>query len=123
MLAIILREDPSLNVTLDPESGQTHLAGMGELHLEIARDRLIGDFKVKASAGKIQIGYREAILAASAACTEIFDRRVANKDVKSFLYGFHITFEGRRCRWLRAFWHVHEYIRAIRLQFLGSQHS
>ena len=83
MLAIVLREDPSLNVTIDPESGQTHLAGMGELHLEIARDRLIEDFKVKASAGKIQIGYREAILAASAACTETFDRRVANKDVKA----------------------------------------
>ena len=83
MLAIVLREDPSLNVTIDPESGQTHLAGMGELHLEIARDRLIDDFKVKASAGKIQIGYREAILAASAACTETFDRRVANKDVKA----------------------------------------
>ena len=87
MLAIILREDPSLKVSLDPESGQTHLAGMGELHLEIAQDRLIGDFKVKASTGKVQIGYREAILSAPTVCTEVFERRVANKDVKAACAG------------------------------------
>ncbi|KAI5290974.1 Ribosome-releasing factor 2, mitochondrial, partial [Ascosphaera acerosa] len=57
-LALLLREDPSLHVTHDEESGQTLLSGMGELHLEIARDRLIKDLKAKASMGNITIGYR-----------------------------------------------------------------
>jgi len=78
-LALLLREDPSLSVSVDPESGQTHLAGMGELHLEIARDRLINDFKAKASTGKIEIGYREAITGLSPDCTETFDREIAGK--------------------------------------------
>jgi elongation factor G len=60
-LDVLLREDPSLHVSTDPESGQTLLSGMGELHLEIACDRLIHDLKAKATIGKIQIGYREAI--------------------------------------------------------------
>ncbi|EON68331.1 elongation factor EF-G [Coniosporium apollinis CBS 100218] len=78
-LAILLREDPSLNVSLDPESGQTHLAGMGELHLEIARDRLINDFKTKAATGAIEISYREAILSATSLHTELVNREVAGK--------------------------------------------
>lgn len=83
MLNVLLREDPSLNVTLDLESGQTHLAGMGELHLEIARDRLINDFKAKASTGKIEIGYREAVTTSSATFTEFFDREVAGKHARA----------------------------------------
>jgi elongation factor G len=82
-LALLLREDPSLNVREDPESGQTHLAGMGELHLEIARDRLINDLKAKARIGNIQIGYREALSAASSAASAIFDREVAGKASKA----------------------------------------
>ncbi|KAB8349708.1 hypothetical protein FH972_023723 [Carpinus fangiana] len=78
-IALLLREDPSLQVTVDAESGQTHLAGMGELHLEIARDRLIQDFKVKARMGKIEIGYREAIQAVSPDVTQTFSRDVAGK--------------------------------------------
>lgn len=78
-LALLLREDPSLSVALDPETGQTHLAGMGELHLEIARDRLIGDFRVKATAGAIEIGYRETVTAPSTPHTETFDREIAGK--------------------------------------------
>ena len=82
-LALLLREDPSLSVTQDAESGQTHLAGMGELHLEIARDRLINDLKAKARTGSIQIGYREAITAQSTESTAIFDREVAGKAAKA----------------------------------------
>ena len=78
-LTILLREDPSLNVSLDAESGQTHLAGMGELHLEIARDRLINDLKAKASIGAIEIGYREKILGPSSTCSRSFNRDVAGK--------------------------------------------
>jgi len=82
-LSLLLREDPSLNVTQDLESGQTHLAGMGELHLEIARDRLIDDLKAKARIGNIQIGYREVVTAPSEASEAIFDREVAGKASKA----------------------------------------
>ncbi|KAI9772682.1 MAG: Ribosome-releasing factor 2, mitochondrial [Geoglossum simile] len=79
-LAILLREDPSLNVSVDEDSGQTLLGGMGELHLEIARDRLVGDFKAKADMGKIEIGYRECVLGYSSK-PEIrtFDKEIAGK--------------------------------------------
>ena len=65
-LDVLVREDPSLTVTQDEESGQTLLSGMGEFHLEIAQDRLINDFKAKASMGKIEIAYRECVLHPSA---------------------------------------------------------
>ena len=79
-LALLLREDPSLSVALDPETGQTQLAGMGELHLEIARDRLIGDLRVRATAGAIEIGYRETVTAPSPTPrTETFDREIGGR--------------------------------------------
>jgi elongation factor G len=78
-MALLLREDPSLSVSVDTESGQTQLAGMGELHLEIARDRLIKDFKVKASTGKIEISYREALTSGSDVVESTFSREVAGK--------------------------------------------
>ncbi|TGZ83190.1 P-loop containing nucleoside triphosphate hydrolase protein [Ascodesmis nigricans] len=64
-LAILLREDPSLNVSTDPDSGQTLLSGMGELHLEIATDRLTKDLKAKADMGRILIAFRESLMEAS----------------------------------------------------------
>ncbi|KAJ1981548.1 Ribosome-releasing factor 2, mitochondrial [Dimargaris verticillata] len=57
----LMLEDPSLHVTVDPETGQTLLSGMGELHLEIVRDRLLRDYKVQANVGTIRIAYRETI--------------------------------------------------------------
>lgn len=60
-LEIILREDPSLKVTVDEENGQTLLSGMGELHLEIARDRL-RDLKAKLEIGEIMVSYKETVL-------------------------------------------------------------
>ena len=53
-------EDPTFVVSTDEETGQTLIAGMGELHLEIIRDRLFREFKVGAEAGRPQIAYREA---------------------------------------------------------------
>ena len=82
-LDLLLREDPSLHVTVDEESGQTHLSGMGELHLEIARDRLVSDLKAKARISSIEIGYREALTNATEEVEEIFDREVAGKSSKA----------------------------------------
>ncbi|KAH8638276.1 Ribosome-releasing factor 2 [Alternaria alternata] len=84
-LSILLREDPSLHLSVDEESGQTHLAGMGDLHLEIARDRLLNDFKAKARIGKIEIGYRETIttMTATEPFTYTLDKLVAGKQTKA----------------------------------------
>ncbi len=60
-LAKLMREDPSFRVTSNTETGQTLIAGMGELHLEIIVDRLLREFKVEATVGKPQVSYREAI--------------------------------------------------------------
>jgi elongation factor G len=60
-LAKIALEDPSFSVTIDPDSGQTLISGMGELHLEIIVDRLIREFKVGANIGKPQVAYKESV--------------------------------------------------------------
>jgi elongation factor G len=57
----LAREDPSFRVRSDEESGQTIIAGMGELHLEIIVDRMKREFGVEASVGKPQVAYRETI--------------------------------------------------------------
>jgi elongation factor G len=57
----LAEEDPTFNVTTDEETGQTIIAGMGELHLEIIIDRLKREFKVEANVGRPQVAYREAI--------------------------------------------------------------
>ena len=55
----LAEEDPTFTVELDPETGQTIIAGMGELHLEIIVDRLRREFKVDCNVGKPQVAYRE----------------------------------------------------------------
>ncbi len=59
----LAKEDPSFRVSTDPESGQTIISGMGELHLEIIVDRMKREFKVEANVGKPQVAYRETIRA------------------------------------------------------------
>ena len=54
-------EDPTFLVRTDEETGQTIIAGMGELHLEILVDRLLREFKVSANVGRPQVAYRETI--------------------------------------------------------------
>ncbi len=60
-LSRLSEEDPTFRVHTDPESGQTIISGMGELHLEIIVDRLKREFKVEANVGKPQVAYRETI--------------------------------------------------------------
>jgi len=57
----LAQEDPSFRVSVDPESGQTVIKGMGELHLEIIVDRMKREFKVEANVGAPQVAYRETI--------------------------------------------------------------
>ena len=60
-LSKLAKEDPSFRVRTDEESGQTIIAGMGELHLEIIVDRMKREFKVEANVGKPQVAYRETL--------------------------------------------------------------
>ncbi|HEV2950636.1 MAG TPA: elongation factor G, partial [Actinomycetota bacterium] len=60
-LARLAEEDPTFQVTSDEETGQTLIAGMGELHLEIIVDRLLREFRVDANVGRPQVAYRETI--------------------------------------------------------------
>jgi len=59
-LAKLAEEDPTFRVTSNPETGQTIIAGMGELHLEIIVDRLLREFKVEANVGAPQVAYKES---------------------------------------------------------------
>jgi elongation factor G len=60
-IAKLAQEDPTFRVNTDPETGQTILSGMGELHLEIIVDRMMREFGVAANVGKPQVAYRETI--------------------------------------------------------------
>ncbi len=60
-LAKLMQEDPTFKVHTDPDTGQTLISGMGELHLEIITDRLVREFNVGASVGKPQVAYKETI--------------------------------------------------------------
>ena len=57
----LAEEDPTFTVRTDEETGQTIIAGMGELHLEVLVDRMMREFRVDASVGKPQVAYRETL--------------------------------------------------------------
>jgi elongation factor G len=60
-LARLAEEDPTFRVRNDPETGQTLISGMGELHLEVIVDRMLREFRVEANVGRPQVAYRETI--------------------------------------------------------------
>ena len=64
-LSKLTQEDPTFKVNTDPDTGQTLISGMGELHLEILVDRMVREFNVAANVGRPQVAYRETILAAA----------------------------------------------------------
>lgn len=77
-LALLVDEDPTCRVRLDDETGQTIMSGMGELHLEVLRDRLLREFKVPANAGKPMVSYYETVTG-SAVGRHTFDREFGGK--------------------------------------------
>ena len=77
-LAIMADEDPTFRVSTNPDTGQTIISGMGELHLEIIKDRMLREFRLQANCGKPVVAYRETIRA-HAGAEFVFDREIAGK--------------------------------------------
>lgn len=77
-LNLLSDEDPTCRIRLDGETGQTIVSGMGELHLEILRDRLLREFKVPANTGKPMVSYTETITG-EADGRSTFDREIGGK--------------------------------------------
>ncbi|GAB4231770.1 MAG: elongation factor G [Chlamydiales bacterium] len=69
-LSSLSEEDPTFRVTTDEETGETIIAGMGELHLEVLHDRMVREFKVEANVGKPQVSYKETITVPSKSQTK-----------------------------------------------------
>ena len=106
-LAKLAVEDPSFSVKTDPETGQTIISGMGELHLEIIVDRLVREFKIEAYVGRPQVAYRETIAREADARGEVHppDRRARRSTATSSLHvepaagqGDHLRGRDRRRR-------------------------
>ncbi len=76
----LAEEDPTFQVRVDRETGQTLIAGMGELHLEILRDRMVREFNVAANVGKPQVVYKESV-AARGEAEHRYQRQLAGKGV------------------------------------------
>uniref|UniRef100_A0AAQ5XD99 Tr-type G domain-containing protein n=1 Tax=Amphiprion ocellaris TaxID=80972 RepID=A0AAQ5XD99_AMPOC len=77
-LNCLQREDPSLKVRVDPDSGQTILCGMGELHIEIIHDRIRREYGIETHLGPLQVAYRETILN-EVSTTDTLDRTVGER--------------------------------------------
>ena len=75
-LNILTREDPSLRVQIDKDTGQTILSGMGELHLDIIKSRIEKEYKAEVYLGPLQIAYRESVTGPSKECVVTLDSMV-----------------------------------------------
>jgi elongation factor G len=74
----LAEEDPTFHTSIHEETGQTIIQGMGELHLEILKDRLLREFKVQANAGKPMVAYREGV-SATGEGSFTFDREIGSE--------------------------------------------
>jgi elongation factor G len=77
-LQTLASEDPTCRISINEETGQTLLSGMGELHLEILMDRMLREFKVQANAGKPMVAYRETVTAKGRG-DSTFDREIGGQ--------------------------------------------
>jgi elongation factor G len=80
VLALVQREDPTFRCTLDPDTGQTILSGMGELHLEVVVQRMQRDFGLALSYGKPRVSFRETVASKAAGRAE-YRRQVAGENL------------------------------------------
>ena len=76
VLARLSREDPTFRVKQDAETGQLIIAGMGELHLEVLKNRMVRDFRVEANVGKPRVSYRQTV-SGSGSASHTFERLIA----------------------------------------------
>jgi elongation factor G len=76
---VLCRDDPSLKYVLDEDSGRVVLSGMGELHLEIAVDRLKREYKVEVLTGAASVSYRESIEQPTGTATVVYDKTMGTK--------------------------------------------
>jgi elongation factor G len=79
VLQSLMDEDPTFKAKIDPDTGETLISGMGELHLEVIVDRITREFGVKASVGKPQVAYKEGITA-SGKGEVCYDRQAGNRN-------------------------------------------
>ncbi|MDN5278068.1 MAG: elongation factor [Clostridiales bacterium] len=79
VLEALMDEDPTFKAKIDPDTGETLISGMGELHLEVIVDRITREFGVKASVGKPQVAYKEGITATGKGESQ-YDRAAGNKN-------------------------------------------
>ncbi len=77
VLARLARQDPTFDARISEETGQTIISGMGELHLEVIRNRMLNDFRLQVRVHKPRVSYRETVRAATTA-TGVFDRKTGD---------------------------------------------
>lgn len=79
VLEALMDEDPTFKAKIDPDTGETLISGMGELHLEVIVDRITREFNVKASVGKPQVAYKEGITTRGRG-ENLFEKTLGNKN-------------------------------------------